>query len=303
MRAPVAQASGWDRLASQNVQVSVAQTAIWDRLDARRVDINVLMQQAVWDRLDSRSVTITPAAAPPPPPPAAVWDRLASRSVSITPAAAPPPPPPPAGQFTIQVAVTPVNSGTVTKTPDKASYASGDTVTLTAKPGTGYVFDYWDAGGQFLDNKNPLALTVKANLVLTAHFKTPAAPPTTPPVTPPPAQYTIQVAVAPLNSGTAKKDPDKASYATGDVVKLTATAATGYVFDYWDTGGQYLDNKNPLTVTVKASLKLTAHFKKPGAPPTKPTAGAGAPTGLIIGGLALLGIIAVGAGAKRRKGK
>ncbi len=135
MRAPVAQASGWDRLASQNVQVSVAQTAIWDRLDARRVDINVLMQQAVWDRLDSRSVTIEPVSAP-----VTRWDRLASKSVSITPAAAPPPPPPPA-QYTIQVAVTPVNSGTVTKAPDKSSYSSGDTVTITAMASTGYVFD------------------------------------------------------------------------------------------------------------------------------------------------------------------
>ena len=34
--------------------------------------------------------------------------------------------------------------GTVTLSPDKTLYYEGEVVTLTANPGSGFVFDFWD---------------------------------------------------------------------------------------------------------------------------------------------------------------
>jgi hypothetical protein len=61
-----------------------------------------------------------------------------------------------------------VGTGTVTKNPDATSYTSGSVVTLTATPGTGYVFSSWS--GDLSGSTNPMPITMNANRVVTATF-------------------------------------------------------------------------------------------------------------------------------------
>ena len=59
-------------------------------------------------------------------------------------------------------------SGSVTKSPDKTTYTTGEQVTLTAVPNPGYVFKNWS--GDLTGETNPMALTVKGNMTVTANF-------------------------------------------------------------------------------------------------------------------------------------
>jgi uncharacterized repeat protein (TIGR02543 family) len=61
-----------------------------------------------------------------------------------------------------------VGNGTVTKDPNKSTYTSGEVVTLTATPDTGYVFDGWS--GALSGSINPTTITMDADKVVTATF-------------------------------------------------------------------------------------------------------------------------------------
>ncbi|SHJ59590.1 repeat domain (List_Bact_rpt) [Hymenobacter daecheongensis DSM 21074] len=81
--------------------------------------------------------------------------------------------PPPAPAHTLLVNVS--GSGTVSRSPDQASYASGSTVTLTATPAAGQQFLGWS--GAASGTTNPLSVTLTSDKVVTATFgPLPAAP-------------------------------------------------------------------------------------------------------------------------------
>ncbi len=60
-------------------------------------------------------------------------------------------------------------SGTITRNPDQATYASGTQVTLTANADTGYVFTGWSNGAT--GSTNPITITMDANKTVTANFE------------------------------------------------------------------------------------------------------------------------------------
>ena len=78
----------------------------------------------------------------------------------------------PLGNFTLDISAT---NGTVTASPSQAFYALGDTVTLTAQPGLGYIFDSWS--GAVSSATNPLTVVMDSSLSITAHFVPGPAPP------------------------------------------------------------------------------------------------------------------------------
>ncbi|GAB2867598.1 beta strand repeat-containing protein [Hymenobacter ruber] len=143
--------------------------------------------------------------------------------------------------YSLSVAAT--GSGTVTKSPDQASYASGTSVSLTATPAAGFAFTGWS--GDATGTTNPLTVTMTANKTITATFT--AVAPTT---------YTLTTAIT--GNGTVVKDPDQATYASGASVSLTATAAAGYTFSGWS--GDATGTANPMTVTMTANKNITATF-------------------------------------------
>ncbi|GAB3853117.1 hypothetical protein GCM10028822_21550 [Hymenobacter terrigena] len=136
-----------------------------------------------------------------------------------------------------------VGSGTVTKNPNSATYASGSTVSLTAAPAAGYTFTGWsgDASG----STNPLTVTMTGNKNITATF---TATTTT--------SYTLTVNTT--GTGTVSKNPNQATYASGTNVTLTATPGAGYTFSGWS--GDVTSTANPLSVTMNANKNITATF-------------------------------------------
>ena len=140
--------------------------------------------------------------------------------------------------YTLTTAV--VGSGTITRSPNQASYLSGSSVTLTATPAAGFVFSGWSGGAT--GATNPLSVTMTANQSITATFTA--------------TTYTLTVTTA--GSGTVTKNPNATSYASGTSVVLTAAPAAGFVFSGWSGGAT--GTINPLTVTMTANKSIKATF-------------------------------------------
>jgi hypothetical protein len=82
-------------------------------------------------------------------------------------------------QYTLTVNIT--GSGSVTMTPDKATYVHGETAQLTASAGTGYTFCNWSGGVS--SSTNPTTLSINGNQTISANFteiKGKISPPKTP---------------------------------------------------------------------------------------------------------------------------
>src|SRR5439155_1731165 len=143
-------------------------------------------------------------------------------------------------QFTLSLSVTVVGSGSVTKSPNQASYAPGTVVQLTSTPAVGWHLVGWsgDASG----TANPLSVTMNANKNITATF----------------AINTYTLSVTTVGSGTVAKSPDQPTYDHGTVVQLTATPAVGWHLVGWS--GDASGTANPLSVTMDANKNITATF-------------------------------------------
>ncbi len=69
-------------------------------------------------------------------------------------------------------------------------------------------------------------------------------------------EYTLNTSV--VGNGSIGRSPDQTTYAPGTEVTLTATPASGWLFDGWSGGAS--GSINPLTVTMNASKTITATF-------------------------------------------
>ena len=134
---------------------------------------------------------------------------------------------------------------------------AGDTVKLAVTPAAGYELTGW-SGGTCTGKTNPCLITdVAANETDTATFA-------------PVPRYTVKGAVSGSASNTvtvgdaaadASCSPGSCTVNAGDTVKLTANAATGYLYKGW-SGGTCSGLNNPCTITnVQASETDTATFK------------------------------------------
>jgi uncharacterized repeat protein (TIGR02543 family) len=141
-------------------------------------------------------------------------------------------------QYTLTVST--VGQGTVSRSPDQASYASGSTVQLTATPAAGWSFSGWsgDASG----SSSPLTVSMTGNKAFTATFTQ--------------NQYTLTVNTS--GQGSVAKSPSQATYTYGSSVQLTATPASGWAFTGWS--GDLSGSANPATVTMSGDKAVTATF-------------------------------------------
>lgn len=145
-------------------------------------------------------------------------------------------------EYSLIVLVNPIGAGTVTKSPSKPYYYYGDMVTLTASPVPGWSFTNWSGGAS--GNTNPLTVTMTGNKTIVANFTQ--------------NQYTLTLAVNPVNGGTVAADPLKTKYIYGELVTLTATPAPGWTFTGWE--GDATGADNPLTITISGNTSITANF-------------------------------------------
>ncbi|MBL7094327.1 PKD domain-containing protein [candidate division KSB1 bacterium] len=70
--------------------------------------------------------------------------------------------------YSITIAVSPLNSGNVSKTPNKQIYTNGETVTLFAYANAGYEFSHWS--GNVTGNTNPVNVITDGNKQVVAYF-------------------------------------------------------------------------------------------------------------------------------------
>jgi Tfp pilus tip-associated adhesin PilY1 len=136
-------------------------------------------------------------------------------------------------------------AGTVTKSPDQATYHYGDVVQLSAVPGTGEEFANWS--GDLAGAANPETITIDGNKAVTATFDF--------------IEYTLDVSSMGGTGGATDrvtKNPAKATYHYGEVVELTANPQAGETFGSW--GGDLTGSTNPETITIDGNKTVTATF-------------------------------------------
>jgi pectate lyase len=134
-------------------------------------------------------------------------------------------------------------SGTVTRSPNATSYASGTVVTLTATAASGFVFSGWS--GDLSGSANPATITMSANRSVNATFTPQTGGP-----------FTLSISVT--GSGTVTRNPNQATYPAGTVVTLSANAAAGFRFVNWS--GNLSGSANPTTITMSANRTVVANF-------------------------------------------
>jgi uncharacterized repeat protein (TIGR02543 family) len=141
---------------------------------------------------------------------------------------------------TVAVRPNPVGTGLVTRTPDRATYAPGELVTLTATALDGAMFTHWSGGAS--GSTNPLTIEVQGSLDIVANF----------------VGFPIFTHVSPEDGGLIERVPETPVYAPGTQVQLRAVGVGGRVFSHWS--GDLSGNLNPITVTLDHSLDVVANF-------------------------------------------
>jgi pectate disaccharide-lyase len=146
--------------------------------------------------------------------------------------------------FTLTTTASPSTGGSVARSPNASSYASGTVVTLTAVPATGFIFSGWsgDASG----TNTSTTITMNANKTVTANFTASTT------------SFTLTTTANPSTGGTITRSPNATSYASGTVVTLTATPASGFSFGSWS--GSVTGTSTSITVTMNANKTVTANF-------------------------------------------
>nr|WP_315247708.1 carbohydrate-binding protein [uncultured Flavobacterium sp.] len=142
--------------------------------------------------------------------------------------------------YTLTTTASPAAGGSISRSPNAASYTSGTVVTLTATPASGYTFTSWSNGATTATT----TVTMNANTTITANFTATTT------------SYTLTTTASPAAGGSISRSPNAASYTSGTVVTLTATPASGYTFVSWSNGATTAST----TVTMAANTTITATF-------------------------------------------
>ncbi len=132
-----------------------------------------------------------------------------------------------------------VGQGTISVTPQKASYLEGDLVSFTAIPAPGWAFANW--ADDLAGTVNPSNLVMNGNKKVTAVF-TPT--------------YTLATAL--IGQGTVSVLPLKSVYLSNEVVSITVTSAPGWVFTGWS--GDLSGSVSPSNLVLNANKSVTANF-------------------------------------------
>jgi len=131
-------------------------------------------------------------------------------------------------------------SGSVTKTPDQATFTYGTIVDVNAIADPGWTFDSWS--GDLTGSTNPNSITMDDNKSITATFTE--------------DQYTLTINTD--GNGSVTKDPNQATYIYGTIVDVNAIADANWTFSAWS--GDLTGSTNPNSITMDGSKTVTATF-------------------------------------------
>ena len=148
-------------------------------------------------------------------------------------------------QYTLTISINPYNGGTVTKSPNKSTFNSGEVVTLTAVANSGYQFSSWS--GDATGSNPTITITMNGNKSVTANF-----------IKINQTQYSLYVSANPSNAGYVSITPYKSLYDLGDRVTLQAVPYNGYSFSNWS--GNASGSTNPITITIDGNKNIVANF-------------------------------------------
>jgi len=134
-------------------------------------------------------------------------------------------------------------SGTTSPAEGTHTYVEGTSVSVSATPAAGWVFDHWSGGSS--GSANPTTVVMTEGKSLTAHF-----------AELPPSEYGLTITVD--GNGTTSPAEGTHTYVEGTSVAVSATPAAGWVFDHWSGGSS--GSANPTTVVMTEGKNLTASF-------------------------------------------
>lgn len=142
----------------------------------------------------------------------------------------------------ISTAVDPEGSGTTT---GAGRYTDGDTVTLSAQSGEGYIFTHWaDASGKVVSESTEYSFQASADATLTAYF---AVLCTVTIVT------NIEGPEAPVGAG---------KYAYGSTVTVSAQDSDTFTFIGWqDSEGNVLSSEKEYSFQITGDISLIAMYE------------------------------------------
>ncbi len=146
--------------------------------------------------------------------------------------------------LTLTTHVTPGDAGELSIDPDKDVYDSGEVVHVSATPADGYTFVRFSGGAS--STAADVTVTMSHAVELTATFAG--------------AEVSMRQTVTPRGRGTVTLSPLKTTYHVGDVVKLTAKAATGYSFAGWT--GDVASTTSAVSITLTGDTTVEASFAK-----------------------------------------
>jgi regulation of enolase protein 1 (concanavalin A-like superfamily) len=165
----------------------------------------------------------------------------------------------PLGGASYTLAVTTTGSGTVSRSPDQSSYASGSVVTLTATAAAGWQFQSWSGG--LTGTANPATVTMSANTSVTATFLN---------VSPPSGLVSDEFGSPSLNTALwtfVNPLSDASVSMTGSQVAIAVPAGTPH--DVW-TGGNFAPrilqrtNNGDFEVETRFQSSQTAKYQVQG---------------------------------------
>ncbi|GHT57748.1 hypothetical protein FACS1894109_10580 [Spirochaetia bacterium] len=142
--------------------------------------------------------------------------------------------------------------GTVDRTPKKDTYSPNEMVRLTAEPRSGFEFTGWT--GTMNSTQNPLMFNITSNQWIIPQFKRISIPEV--------VTYTVNVDTA--VGGSAAIVPQKATYSPNEMVRLTATPASGYEFTGWT--GTTNTAQNPYVFNVNSDQWIIPQFRRISVP-------------------------------------
>ena len=173
--------------------------------------------------------------------------------------------------------VSKTGEGTVTVSPQSSTYKDGTTVTVTAKPASGFQFDHWEGDVQSSNSTIQVVMTKEKSVraVFTKKEQTAIQvnQPSTQEEQPVPREEPVQQeqpTPAPVEKktyslttkvngeGTIQKSPSKTNYEEGETVALTATPKEGWIFQKW-TVDVTSTNAN-ISVTMNGPKTVEAVF-------------------------------------------
>jgi uncharacterized repeat protein (TIGR02543 family) len=141
--------------------------------------------------------------------------------------------------YTLTKTASPASGGSISASPDKSAYTSGESVTLTASPESCYDFTGWS--GACSGTSPTCTLTMNADKSVTANFAV--------------KKYSVSLTA---NNGTVTKSPNQTSYDCGTTVLLTAEPDDCYDFVGWS--GACSGTSSTCSLEMTADKSVTANF-------------------------------------------